>query len=154
MLAKAFAACLAVACLIAPAFGDETPPGTGDARYIFNKNADGFVRLDNRTGEVSLCSKRSVGWACQAAPDERAVLEDEIARLRAQNAALKKDLLSRGLPLPAVVLAEPPAVGANDLTIRLPSDAEMNRFAAYLGRVWHRLVDAITQAQRQVLDKS
>jgi hypothetical protein len=154
MLAKAFAACVAGVCLIAPALADETPPGTGDGRYTFNKNADGFVRLDSQTGDVSLCSKRAVGWACQAAPDERAVLEGEIARLRAQNAALKGDLLSRGLPLPPGALAEPPVAGANDLTIRLPSDTEVNRFAAYLGKVWHRLVDAITQAQKQVLDKS
>ena len=154
MLAKAFAVGVAGVCLIVPAFADDTPPGAGDGRYTFNKNADGFVRLDSQTGDVSLCSKRAVGWACQAAPDERAVLEGEIARLRAQNAALKGDLLSRGLPLPPGALAEPPATGGNDLTIRLPSDAEVNRFAAYLGKVWHRLVEAIAQAQKQVLDKS
>jgi hypothetical protein len=34
-------------------------------------------------------------------PEDRAVLENEIARLRSENAALKKDILSRGLPLPS-----------------------------------------------------
>ena len=79
-------------CLAAPAFADEAPPGSGDARYSFNKTVGGFLRLDSQTGEVSLCSERTVGWTCQAAPDERAVLENEIARLRIENAMLKERL--------------------------------------------------------------
>ena len=35
------------------------------------------------------------------------MLESEIARLRAENAALKKDLLARGLPLPSGAMPEP-----------------------------------------------
>ena len=76
-----------------------------------------------QTGEVSLCSQRTVGWACQAAPEDRAVLENEIARLRSENAALKKDLLSRGLPLPPGAMPEPPVARDGD-TLRpngLPS---------------------------------
>jgi hypothetical protein len=154
MLAKAFAACIAGACLIGPALADETLPDTAGGRYTFNKVAEGLLRLDIQTGDVSLCSKRTVGWACQVAPDERAVLEGEIARLRAENATLKRELLSRGLPLPPGAVPEPPAAGKNDLTIHLPSDADVNRMVAFVGRVWHRLVEAIAQAQKQVLNKS
>jgi hypothetical protein len=153
MHSKVLAVCFAAACL-APAFADDAPPGSGDARYSFNKTADGYVRLDGKTGEVSLCSERTVGWICQAAPDDRAVLENEIARLRAENATLKRELLSRGLPLPPGAVAEPPAASENDVTIHLPSDAEVNRMVALVGRVWHRLVEAIAQAQKQVLNKS
>ena len=35
------------------------------------------------------------GWHCQPVPDERSALEAEIARLQGDNAALKKELLSR-----------------------------------------------------------
>ena len=77
------------------------------------------MRLDKQTGDVSLCSQRTVGWACQAAPDDRAVLEDEIARLRRENAALKKDILARGLPLPAGAMAEPPAMSEDRHTPRI-----------------------------------
>ena len=76
------------------------------------------MRLDTQTGEVSLCSQRTVGWACQAMPEDRAVLESEIARLRRENAALKKDILARGLPLPAGTLPEPPVV--RDGYVELP----------------------------------
>ncbi len=154
MRAEAFAACVAGVCLIGPAFADDAPPGNGDARYSFNKTSVGFLRLDSKTGEVSLCSERTVGWTCQAVPDDRAVLENEIARLRSENATLKRELLSRGLPLPPGAVAEPPAAGENDLTIHLPSDAKVNRMVAFVGRVWHRLVEAIAQAQKQVLNKS
>ncbi len=110
-----------------------------------------------QTGQVSVCSQRAVGWACQAVPEDRAVLENEIARLRSENAALKKDILARGLPLPAGTMPEPPARDG-DHTLR-PKDyristADIDRVMALVGRVWHRLVEAIAQAQKQVLNKS
>ena len=37
---------------------------------------DGYLRLDQRTGQVSLCSRAVVGWACQPVPDERTALEE------------------------------------------------------------------------------
>jgi hypothetical protein len=154
IVSKVFALWVGGLGLLAPAFADEAPPGTGDARYSFNKTADGFMRLDLKTGDVSLCSERTVGWTCQAAPDDRAVLEHEIARLHSENAALKKEILDHGLPLPAGAAPETADTHEHELTLRLPSDAEVNRFAAFVGEVWHRLVEAITQAQKQVLNKS
>ena len=68
------------------------------------------MRLDTRTGEVSLCSQRTVGLACVASPEDRAVFENEIARLQAENAALKKDILAHGLPLPPGTNPEPAAL--------------------------------------------
>src|ERR1700741_3057404 len=94
--AGVIAAMCAALILAAPAPAADATPDSAGGRYMFNKNADGMVRLDTETGEVALCSQRTVGWACTAAPEDRAVLENEIARLRAENAALKKDILARG----------------------------------------------------------
>jgi len=115
---------------------------------------EGFVRLDTQSGEVALCSRRTVGWACQAAPEDRAALENEIARLRRENAALKKDLLSRGLPLPPGAMPTPPVAQNDEHMLRLPNDADIDRMVAFVGRVWHRLVEAIARAQKEVLNKS
>src|SRR6266576_3465724 len=57
-------------------------PDSENGRYSFNPVADGVLRLDTRTGQVSQCSRSDVGWACKVVPDERAALETEIARLQ------------------------------------------------------------------------
>ena len=84
-------------------------PGADDGRYTFHRVQDSFVRLDGRTGQVSVCGREAAGWACRAVPDERTALEEAIGRLQGDNAALKKELLARGLPLPSGVKADPPA---------------------------------------------
>ncbi len=143
-----------------PAFADATAPDSAGGRYIFEKQTDGkaggYLRLDTQTGEVALCSQRNVGWACQAAPEDRTVLENEIARLRAENAALKKEILSHGLPLPP---GANPELGTapsaeNSVTLQLPSDADIDRMVAYAGQLWHRLIDAVDHVQKQILNKS
>lgn len=159
MISKAVAPVIAALVLTASAFAEEatTPetPETGEARYSFHRVDDGFLRLDTRTGEVALCGRQAVGWACLAAPEDRAVLENEIARLRKDNGALKQDLLSHGLPLPLGTLPEPiPGHSGKHSTIRLPGHADFDRVVALVGRLWHRLVAAIANAQSQVLHRS
>ena len=53
-------------------------PDSENGRYSFNPVADGVLRLDTRTGQVSQCSRSDVGWACKVVPDERTALETEI----------------------------------------------------------------------------
>jgi hypothetical protein len=56
--------------------------------------------------------------------------------------------------LPAGTLPEPPVVrdGDHALPPRLHSD--LDRMMALVDRMWHRLVEAIARAQKQVLNKS
>jgi hypothetical protein len=138
----------------APAMADEDAPDSAGGRYTFNKVPDGFLRLDMQTGEVSLCSQRTVGWACQAAPEDRAVLESEIARLRNENAVLKKEMLAHGLALPPGAMPEPPAVRDGDRLPRLGENSDVDRVITLVGRMWHQLMEAIARAQKQVLNKS
>jgi len=156
MTSKAIAAVIAVLLVSASAFAeDAAAPETAQPRYSFYRVADGFLRLDTQTGEVALCSRQPVGWACLAAPEDRAVIENEIARLRKENAALKQDLLSRGLPLPPGTTPEAPTNGnGKELTLRVPNNADLNRVMAFVGHIWHRLVEAIANAQNQVLHRS
>lgn len=155
MFNKAFAVALTGFCLVSNAWADEpAPPGSDEGRYTFSKVADGFVRLDTQTGEVSLCGQRAVGWACAAVPEDRAVLESEIVRLRHDNAALKRDLLSRGLPLPAGIAPEPPLAGSGDGAPQLGGNPDLDRMMAFVDKMWRRLVDAIARAQKQVFSKS
>jgi hypothetical protein len=157
--------------------GDTAQDSAASGRYIYNNTADGVVRLDTKSGEVAFCSQREVGWACIAAPEDRAVLENEISRLRAENAALKKDILARGLPLPPgaspVPSPEPPIAqnnpaqnnpaqnnpaqnktGQNSFTVPLPSDADIDRVTDFASRMWHRFKDMVERAQQQIFNKS
>jgi hypothetical protein len=122
------------------------PPESDDARFSYHRSEDGFVRLDLRTGQVSNCARRPTGWSCLATPDDRAAFEAEIGRLQTENAALKKALLDRGLPLPGAArpeaqLARPP---------QEPSEAEVDRVMSLFERIWRRLVEMMTNLHRDL----
>ena len=136
------------------------PPGEA-GRYTFHRIGDAFVRLDSVSGQVAQCAQAASGWTCAAAPEERAALESEIARLQRENAALKKTLLARGdglpgataearpvppgnVPDPAPGTAKPPG------DLKLPSDAEVDRALTYMKNVWKKLVDMMMDLQRDI----
>jgi hypothetical protein len=138
--------------LSAPAARAQTPDAE-DNRYQFNRVEDGYVRLDLKTGQVSLCSRRSVGWACVAGPDDRAAVDGAIARLQGENAALKKAILDRGLPLPGGVTAAVPATrGDRDFNrdLKLPDSADIDRMMTSVEKVWRRLVEMLVSLQKDL----
>jgi hypothetical protein len=127
-------------------------PDSENGRYSFNPVADGVLRLDTRTGQVSQCSRSDAGWTCKAVPDERLSLESEIARLQGENATLKKELLARGLPVPGVPTA--PSVKPSEPELKLPSDAEVDKVMSFLEKVWRRLVEMGREVQKDVERKN
>jgi hypothetical protein len=137
----------------------QSPPASApeDSRYTFHRIRDGFVRLDGRTGQVAQCGWNAGGWSCGAVPDERAALESEIARLQQENVALKKSLLSRGIDLPAGVKADPPPIAkapGSEPSLKMPSEAELDRALAFMKNVWRRLVEMMVELQRDIQRKS
>jgi hypothetical protein len=124
-------------------------PDGENGRYSFNRVEDGYLRLDQRTGQVSLCSRRNLGWSCHPVPDERAALEEEIARLQRDNAALKKEMLARGIMPPGGSLSQAPAAPEKPAA-KTPSDAELDRAMAVMERLWKRLVEMVQRWQREM----
>lgn len=51
-------------------------------RYRLEKTDDGYVRMDTRTGEMSVCAERRGEMVCRMAADERTAMQDEIDRLQ------------------------------------------------------------------------
>ena len=146
-LLLAMAAC---ALLGGPAAAQGSQPENEESRFSFFLADDGFLRLDGRTGQVSLCTRRPVGWLCQALPEERAAFEAEVARLQLENATLKQEVLALDLPLPAGVGPERPPAAAE----RSPIDREANQFMSVIENVWRRLVAMVANVQRDLLSKS
>jgi hypothetical protein len=143
----------AVALMGDPVMAQDAAPGPDDGRFTFHRVQDGFLRLDSRTGQVSMCTRQSAGWACRAVADERAVLENEIARLQGDNAALKREMLARGVPLPNGVKTDPPVARGSDQELKLPSNVELERMMVFIEKAWRRLVEMMVNIQRDVLKK-
>ena len=141
------------AALIAPAAQAQTAE-TEDSRYQFNRVEDGYLRLDLKSGQVSLCSQRTIGWSCLAVPDERAALDNEIARLQGENAALKKAMLDRGLPLPSGVTSDTPVARGGDTNLKLPNNADIDRMMTAVEKVWRRLVEMLISLQKDIMKKT
>jgi hypothetical protein len=137
---------LAIAfAVLAPAVQAQPAPDSENGRYTFSAVADGTLRLDTRTGAVSICARKDAGWACTLVPDERQALENEIARLQRENGALKKDMLARGLPLPGGLASAPSAERQRELNLKvpLPSDAEIDRVMSAFEKMWRRLQEMV-----------
>jgi hypothetical protein len=125
-------------------------PDADDKRFTMHKVDDGYLRLDGRTGAVSLCTRPDSGWVCRAVPDERSALESEIGRLAAENAELKRTLLDRGLSLPGVPPRPPADVGAGSAA---PTESDVDRVVALAERLWRRTLDVIGNLKRDLADK-
>jgi hypothetical protein len=153
----ALAVLLACAASTAPA-QDGAPPNV-PSRYSFNRVDDGFLRLDNQTGQIAFCSPHAVGWACQAVPEDRAALEKEIARLQGEVASLKSEIAALREPPPTADLTPPrpsadltpPTTEKSEDATKLREDLERARVA--FEHAWRRLVEMILNFQKDMMRK-
>ena len=145
---------LAGLCMLSGAQAQSVLPDAENGRYSFREMNGELLRLDSRTGQLSTCSKRTVGWACQIAPDERTVLENEISRLQSDNAELKRNAVA-GLSPPSASRPErSPQTKQEEPALKLPSDAELDRVMSFFEKVWRRLIDMVNSVQRDIEKKS
>jgi hypothetical protein len=125
-------------------------PDADDKRFSLHKVDDGYLRLDGRTGAVSLCTGPDSGWVCRAVPDERSALESEIGRLAADNAELKRTMLDRGMSLPGLPPRPPADVGVASAA---PTDSHIDRVVALADRLWRRTLDVVSNLKRDLADR-
>ena len=126
---------LAAALAASPALAQtgavlDEAPASDNGRYAMQQTPDGFLRLDTRTGKVSLCTVRDGSARCALAADERDAYEREIARLKAERDAAKA----------GGKLAEGKSSGP-----RLPTDDEIDRTLGVMQRIWRGMNRIIGQ---------
>ncbi|MGB3271555.1 MAG: hypothetical protein WBA66_01490 [Xanthobacteraceae bacterium] len=160
----------AALALVLPTLAVAQPAPDGEnGRYTFSTTADGVLRLDTRTGQVSSCLRKAGDWACHAVPDERAALDAEIGRLVAENARLKEALAASGAGAGKIDEALPKSDRSgkgqlkpgddqreraqNRIEIPLPSDADIERAMSFLESVWRRLVEMASRVRNDVADR-
>ena len=144
-----------LACAASPAPAQDGAQPNVPSRYSFNRVDDGFLRLDNQTGQIAFCSPHAVGWACQAVPEDRAALEKEIARLQGEVASLKSEIAAlREQPPPPRPPADlkPPQPEKSEDATKLREDLERARVA--FEHAWRRLVEMILNFQKDMMRKS
>lgn len=167
------AALCGAAMLPAAAFA-QAMPDTDNGRYTLAPVSDGVLRLDSRTGTMSVCNSKTIGWACYAMPDERAALDSEIGRLQKENGELRAQLAARepsgkidealpqsdslsksdSLRKDSPRLAEKPhGESGRKLELTLPSDRDVERVMSFLERAWRRLVEMADRVQKDVSGK-
>lgn len=155
-----------------PAQTQESSPPASSSRYSFSRVDNGFLRLDNESGQVAYCNPRAVGWACQAVAIDHAALETEIASLQKQVtslkkldaeivqlqdevASLKKEIAVLKEPPPPRPRAdlEPPHDKGGDVTIKLPTDEEFARARDFIEKTWRHLMEMIVTIQKDMMRK-
>jgi len=152
---RALALALMLITILMPvAMAQPATPENGDGRFTFHRADDGYLRLDGKTGQVSRCNRRPSGWQCQLLPDERAALEAELARLQGDNAALKKELLSRNLALPGGIRPDPPASKPSAQQSETRNEARMRRIMREIDKVWQRIVDMIASVRHEIMKRT
>ncbi len=61
-------------------------------RYVMNPVDEGMLRLDTRSGAISLCRRADQGWSCEAVPDTHLKLQQELDSKTAEIEALQQEL--------------------------------------------------------------
>lgn len=141
------------------------PPAPAAAsRYRFNRVANGYLRLDNETGQVAYCSAPTANWGCETVPENRAALEIEIGELRKEVDDLKKQIAALQAVPPAPkappVEAPPrppesvPPVNGGEIKLNLPTQEDLDRAATFISDTWRRLVEMIVNLQKDAMRRS
>jgi len=126
----ALKSCLPMMVLAVALSGPDAAFSQEAGRYTMEKSDKGYVRLDTRTGDVSVCAEQSGQMVCKMAADDRRAYEDDLASLEARVKKLEEQVAAYG-KLPPVVRDT------------LPSEEEFEKSMSYMERFFRRFMDIV-----------
>jgi hypothetical protein len=110
-------------------------------RYRLEKTPDGYVRMDTRTGEMSVCQEKWGELVCKMAADERTAVQDEIERLQSDIKALEDRVAN------VKALEDRVAKLENSMTARieqsLPTEEDFNKTMSYMERFFRSFMGIV-----------
>ena len=121
---RAIASAIMFCMLAFPARAEDT------ARYSLEKTADGYVRMDKQSGEMSVCKEDAGQLVCRLAADERNAYDAASAGLAKRVEALEQKVAA---------LEGPAAKSLN----ALPSDEEFDKTLSMMERFLRRFMDVV-----------
>lgn len=118
-------------------------------RYTMERTDDGIVRLDTRTGAMSLCRRDDGRWSCEAMNDSQRVLRDENDRLEAENRSLKAQMedMEETFGLGEKHAETPEAPQSHDF--KLPSEQDVDKAFDYLEAMLKKLKERMEKLDEQ-----
>ena len=95
-------------------------------RYVMERTDQGFVRMDQATGAISICKEEGQNLVCRMAVDDRAAYEADITALSDRVAKLENNMSAT----PSVTLKAPKT--------ELPSELEFETTLNYMEQFFRR----------------
>ncbi|WP_181699888.1 hypothetical protein [Chthonobacter albigriseus] len=143
-MSKLVVPALAVIALLAvPASAqDPRPDPAPDDNFSLAPAEGEHLKIDRRTGRVSLCKAEAGVWRCSLVPDDREAYEEEVAALRAD----KERLEARVADLEAQ--ARQP-----DRSSRLfgpEEEKQLDEFLDFSGHAMRRFFDMVDELKRDL----
>ena len=86
---RAILAVVLVFAAVTSAFAEDKPAEEG---YSLQPAVGDYLKIDRRTGDVSLCAARDGAWSCQLLAEDRKAYEERIAELEAENDRLTRQV--------------------------------------------------------------
>ena len=134
------------------AWGQTAAPQSDDKRYTFNRVDEGYLRLDGRTGQVSICAQRPAGMPGRARRACRARDRDCAPSGRKRSGQKRADRTQFAAAW-RTVKPDAPAANPDEPRLQLPNDADLNKVMNFVEKVWRRLLDMIATVHKDVLKK-
>lgn len=115
--------------------GAESSALAQDDRFALEKSDAGVIRLDRKTGEVSLCATEGANLVCKLAADERTAYQDEIDRLQRSVGNLEERVGKLETSLP------------QRLGSSLPSEEEFKTTLSYMERFMRTFMGVVKDVE-------
>lgn len=127
-----------LAALVLIATASSAAAQEAETRFTLEKTADGYVRMDRRTGDLSICTERSGQLVCRLAADERTAWQDEVELMGRRLEDVEKRL--------AALEGAPVAQNA------LPTEEQFEQGMTYMERFLRRFMGIAKELERESAD--
>ena len=121
-------------------------------RYRLEKTPNGYVRMDTRTGEMSICQEKWGELVCRMAADERTAVQDEMERLQTELKALNDHLATLKALEDRVTKLE------NSVTAKieqsLPTEEDFNKTMSYMERFFRSFIGIVEELEDEPKNQS
>ncbi len=108
-------------------------------RYSMTQTKDGILRLDTKTGAVSLCGRSSGSWKCQGVDGQNQSLHDKVRRLEQENDSLRAQL-------DAARLAPGPGDGGK---LEVPTEEDVDKAMDFMEKLLHRFKGMVEDLKKE-----